>query len=103
MVSQGRPGASTIAKAYRLLHAVISTAAADELIVKNPCLIEGGGIERSEERRVITVAEVWALAEEVDPRFRALVLTAASRAFVEVNCWPYPQADRPVTSHRYSR
>ncbi|GAA2654287.1 hypothetical protein GCM10010412_022920 [Nonomuraea recticatena] len=34
------------------------------------------GVERPEERRVLTVAEVFALVAAVPPRFRALVLLA---------------------------
>ena len=37
----------------------------------------GAGIERSAERPVATLAQVWALADEVPTHFRALVLTAA--------------------------
>lgn len=72
-----KPGASTVAKAYRLLHTILATATADELIVKNPCVIVGAGVERAAERDVITVPEVWRLADAVEPRYRALVLTAA--------------------------
>lgn len=59
------------------LHTILATATADELIVKNPCVIAGAGIERSPERPVITVKQVWALADAVEPRHRALVLIAA--------------------------
>ena len=76
LVAAGHPGQPTIAKAYRLLHGVCATAVADEVIVKNPCLIEGGGTERAPERPVVTAAEVWGLADAVDPRFRAMVLLA---------------------------
>ena len=40
-------------------------------------MIKGAGTERSAERPVATLAQVWALADAVDARFRALVLTAA--------------------------
>ncbi|HEY7136564.1 MAG TPA: tyrosine-type recombinase/integrase [Acidimicrobiia bacterium] len=70
-------GSVTVAKCYRLLRAVLNTAVADELIVRNPCTIKGAGIERSAERPVATITQVWALADAVEPRFRALVLTAA--------------------------
>lgn len=68
---------STAAKAYRLLRAVLNTAVADELILRNPCRVEGAGIERSAERPIATVAEVWQLADAVEPRYRAMVLLAA--------------------------
>lgn len=77
MLRAGSPGPSTVAKAYRLLHAVLATATADELIAKNPCVIVGAGIERAPEREIVTVAQVWELADTVQPRYRALVLTAA--------------------------
>jgi integrase len=77
LLRAGRPGQSTVAKAYRLLHSILATATTDELLVKNPCVIAGAGRERALERKVITVAQVWALAEAVEPRYRALVLMAA--------------------------
>jgi integrase len=55
----------------------MATATADELVTKNPCLLEGPGLERPSERQVITVAQVYELADAVAPRYRALVLTAA--------------------------
>ena len=67
----------TLAKCYRLLRAILNTAVGDELIVRNPCTIKGAGIERSPERPVATIAQVWTLAGSVDPRFRCFVLTAA--------------------------
>jgi integrase len=70
-------GDVTVAKCYRLLRAILNTAVADELIVRNPCTIKGAGVEHTPERPVATIAQVWALAEAVEPRFRALVLTAA--------------------------
>ena len=76
MLKAGRPGPPTVAKTYRLLHGILETATADELIVKNPCVIKGAGVERTPEREVITVAQVWELADAVDARYRALVLMA---------------------------
>ena len=69
-------GSSTVSKAYRLLRAVLNTAADDELIRRNPCRIKGAGVENPEERPVLTLAEVIVLAEAVDPRYRMLVLLA---------------------------
>ncbi|MEU5867129.1 tyrosine-type recombinase/integrase [Nonomuraea sp. NPDC047529] len=75
-LTQDGPGASTVAKAYRLLRGILNTAVEDELIKKNPCRIKNAGVERPEERPVLTVPEVFALAAAVPPRFRALVLLA---------------------------
>jgi hypothetical protein len=77
LVKAETAGPSTVAKAYRLLHAILATATADELIVKNPCVLRGAGIERAPERKVITIAQVWELADTVEPRYRVLVLMAA--------------------------
>ena len=71
------PSTVTVAKCYRLLRAILNTAVTDELIVRNPCAIKGAGVERTPERPVATIAQVWALADAVEPRFRTLVLTAA--------------------------
>jgi integrase len=70
-------GSVTVAKAYRLLRAVLNTAVDDELIRRNPCRIKGAGRENSSERSVVAIEQVYALADAVAPRWRALVLLAA--------------------------
>ena len=66
---------SATAKAYRLLRAVLMTAAEDRIIPRNPCHIRGAGDEKPAERPVLTVAQVFELAELMkDRRFRTLVL-----------------------------
>ena len=67
----------TAAKAYRLLRAVFNTALDDGLIKRNPCRIKGAGNEHSPERPVLTVTQVYALADAVGLRYRALILLAA--------------------------
>ena len=67
----------TVAKAYRLLKAIFNTAVDDELIRRNPCRIKGAGQEKSAERPVLTVPQVYALAAATDERYRVLVLLAA--------------------------
>ncbi len=76
LLGEDGPGASTVAKAYRLLRGILNTAVEDELIMKNPCRIKNAGVERPEGRPVLTVVEVFRLAAAVPPRFRALVLLA---------------------------
>jgi integrase len=73
----GGNAATMVAKAYRLLRAVLNTAVDDELIRRNPCRIKGAGIERAPERPIATVAQVFDLAGLVPGRFRVLVLLAA--------------------------
>ncbi|GGQ00270.1 integrase [Actinomadura coerulea] len=65
-----------MAKAYRLLKAIMNTAVSDGMIKRNPCTIKGGGAENSPERPVLSISEVFALAEAIDRRYRALVLVA---------------------------
>ena len=71
-----RPGPVTVAKCYRLLRTILSTAVEDELIVKSPCVIKGAGVEHSPERPVATIAQVEQIAEAVEPCFRMLILMA---------------------------
>jgi integrase len=74
MAKAGKPGPITIAKAYRLLKTICSTAVADELIVRNPCNVKGAAVERSKERPVLSVAQIDALAGSIDPRYKGMVL-----------------------------
>lgn len=61
--------ASVSAKAYRLLRAVMNTAVNDDnMLSRNPCRIKGGGDEDAEERPVLTVRQVYDLAEQVGRR-----------------------------------
>ncbi|MGV9771119.1 tyrosine-type recombinase/integrase [Streptosporangium sp. NPDC003464] len=60
---------SMAAKAYRLLRAVLMTAAEeDHIIPRNPCRIRGAGDEHAQERPVLTVAQVFELADLVGRR-----------------------------------
>ena len=68
--------AVTVAKAYRLLRAILNTALDDGAIRRNPCRIKGAGQEASPERPTLTIAQVYALADATDQRYRALVLLA---------------------------
>src|SRR5690606_10034687 len=68
--------ATMVAKAYRLLRAVLMTAVDDELIKRNPCRIKGAGTENPAERPVLTVDQVYALADRMPERYRVMILTA---------------------------
>jgi integrase len=65
---------SATAKAYRLLRAVLAIATDDRAIARNPCRIRGAGDENPAERPVLTIRQVYQLADRVTPRYRALVL-----------------------------
>lgn len=69
-------GPVTVAKAYRLLKAIMNTAVDDGLIRRNPCRIKGAGTERSPERPNLTIHQVYAIADAIEPRYKALVLVA---------------------------
>jgi len=85
----------TAAKAYRLLRAVLKTAVDDGLIRRNPCRIKGAGTEDFPERPVLSVAEVFALADVIGPRYRALLLLAtfASLRWAELAALRPPDID----------
>lgn len=55
---------------------MLNTAVKDRLIRENPCQIDGAGLEDTEERPVLSVSEVFELADAIKPRYRSLVLLA---------------------------
>lgn len=80
-------GDPTVAKAYRLLRAIYNTAVDEDRIVKrNPCRIKGAGEDNSPERPVLTIRQVFAVADAIKPRYRMLILLAtfASPRFGEL-------------------
>lgn len=69
---------SETAKAYRFLRAVLMTAADDRIIPRNPCRVRGAGEEKPEERPVLTMRQVFDLADRMpSSSYRVLVLLAA--------------------------
>ncbi|MFE1438963.1 tyrosine-type recombinase/integrase [Streptomyces sp. NPDC058739] len=69
-------GPTTVAKAYALLRAIMGTAVADQMVRRNPCTIKGASTVHTPERPTATIAEVYALSDAIQPRYRALVLMA---------------------------
>lgn len=69
-------GAPTIAKTYRILHAVFVTAIDDELLRRNPCRVKGAGQDKADERPTATLDQVLAIAGAIQPRYRLLILLA---------------------------
>ena len=63
--------------AYRLLKAIFNTAITDDLILKNPCRVKGGGSDRVTERRIPDVNQVAALTQAMPQQYRAAVIVAA--------------------------
>lgn len=66
--------ATMAAKAYRLLRAVLMTAADDELIKRNPCRIAGAGKERPKERPTLTIEQVFKLASLMPRHLQVFIL-----------------------------
>lgn len=63
------------AKAYRLLRAILNTAVKeDELIRVNPCRIPGADKEETAERPVLTMAQVFVLADAMPAGLGALII-----------------------------
>jgi integrase len=77
LLGKGR-SVSTLAKAYRLLRAVLMTAVnEDNILSRNPCRIPGAGTESPAERPTLTVRQVYDLAGEMPDRLFAFVLLTA--------------------------
>jgi integrase len=76
LLRRGKPGPVTVAKAYRLLRTILNNAVEDGLLPRNPCTIRGAGVERSPERPVATIVEVYQLADAIEKRYRLMVLLA---------------------------
>jgi integrase len=68
---------NTAAKVYRLFRTIMTTAVEDGLIRVNPVSIKGAATERTAERPLLTWSQVERLATAIEPRFSALVWTAA--------------------------
>ncbi len=67
------------AKSYRLLRAVLNTAVdEDRILPRNPCRVRGADKETPAERPVLTVTQVFDLADAMPyRRLRSLILVAA--------------------------
>ncbi len=68
--------AVTTAKAYRLLKSIMAPAIEDALIRRNPCRAKGASAEYSPERPLLTIAQVYDLADACGARYRAMILLA---------------------------
>ena len=77
LLAGGTPEPQAV-KAYALLRAIFSTAVKeDEIIRQNPCRIPGYDRYHTPERPTATIAQVFALADAMPPRFSALIVVAA--------------------------
>ena len=74
-MNQNHP--ATAAGAYRLLSAICRTAVEDEVIVRSPCRVKGGGAEKASERPTATVEELALAVESAPERWRLALLLAS--------------------------
>lgn len=65
---------ATAAKTYRLLRTILNCAISESLIKTNPCNVKGAGQDKSSERPIATLEEVFELADAIDRKFRLAVL-----------------------------
>jgi integrase len=70
-------GKRALSKAYAVLRNVMACAVREELRPTNPCRIVGAGSARTPERPHLSRDQVQLLADTIEPRYRALVLTLA--------------------------
>ncbi len=75
-VSAGSQSGVTTAKAYRLLRQILEAAVDDRVLRSNPCNLKGAAVEHSEERPLLSMDDVIALADAIKPRYRLMVLFA---------------------------
>ena len=70
---------SIAAKSYRLLRAILNTAVQEDgIIARNPCRVRGADRENAAQRPVLTVAQVFQLAEAMRyRRHRVMILVTA--------------------------
>lgn len=70
-------GQSAVAFAYRILKSVCEQALSEQVITFQPCQIKGASQVKPERRTPLSVEQVFELANEVAPRYKALVLFLA--------------------------
>ncbi|MET8351460.1 hypothetical protein [Micromonospora sp. NPDC005206] len=90
---RGKGGRTSISQSYRFLRMVMNTAVREGIIARNPCQIPGAGTVRVAERPVATPAQVVALVEAINPRYRTAVLIAAWCGPGRPSTWPAGPAD----------
>ena len=86
LVDDGR-SEGTAAKAYRLLRVILNTALKEDGIIKsNPCCVAGAGADKTPERKVASLEQVFIAANAIQLRYRLLVLLAtfASMRYAEM-------------------
>ena len=74
------------AKCYRLLMAILNTAADDDLIGKNRCKLKGAAREDTLERPLMSLEQALALADAIEPRYAPLCCWRPAAVFASASC-----------------
>lgn len=77
MPQHSSTGASSTAKAYRVLHTILEAARRDQIIASNPCVLEDMGADKHRERKPATREELDTIAAHMPERYQALIHVAA--------------------------
>ncbi len=75
--AKSRLGPNSVAKAYKIVRAVMESAVDGGLILRSPCRVKGAATEHLPEMRAATAEEVASLAQAAGSRWQALILLAA--------------------------
>jgi integrase len=70
-------GPVTVAKVYRLLRSILTTAVDDGLLLRNPCRIARAGVERSAERPIPTIDDLRRVSAALPERYAVVPWIAA--------------------------
>lgn len=67
-------GETASAYAYRILKAVMNTAVSEQLILRNPCQVVGGGKPKNaKQRKALPIEKLPELMAVINPRYKVLV------------------------------
>ncbi len=66
------------AHAYQLFHGICATAVKDELLDRNPCMIDGAtSVKTNREAVIPSIEQMDVIAEKITPKFKALIMISA--------------------------
>jgi integrase len=74
---RGSGGRTSIAQAYRFMRMVMNVAVREEMIARNPCMIDGAGDVKAAERPIATPDQILSIIDVITPKYRSAVLIAA--------------------------
>ncbi|MDQ1629581.1 MAG: hypothetical protein QOI54_3325 [Actinomycetota bacterium] len=69
-----RTGQRRVSASYTLLRTILNTAVSDGLLPSNPCRVKGAGQSVAPERPLLSVEQVYALADAIEPYLKPVVL-----------------------------